>query len=106
MSRVPTRTFCCCIPARFGVAIGSIVTLAFGGVLAGLGWALVAAPGSFSACLTFTIKKTDVTILEKFNNISFSGRQEAALIVLSVLYTILAAFSVVGYVVNRAHEHC
>jgi hypothetical protein len=95
MSKVPSRTFCCCVPSRFGVAIGSIVTLAFGGVLAGLGWALVAVPGS-NWLVSFYCHKKLTLLLEKFNNISFSGRQEATLIVLSVLYTILAIFSLLG----------
>jgi uncharacterized membrane protein len=37
-SYVPSRTFCCCLPVRFGVFLLSLLALASGGFLAAIGW--------------------------------------------------------------------
>jgi len=37
ISRVPTRTCCCCVPSRAGVVIFSLFGIAFGSIITGLG---------------------------------------------------------------------
>jgi len=71
-----TRTFCCCLPVRLGVFVLTILNL-FGGLsFAVLGW----------------------TQVSHLRNIPLATQDEIALIIHSVVFTTLAALSLLGLI--------
>lgn len=71
-----TRTFCCCLPVRLGVFVLTILNLAGGVSFAVLGWAQVT-----------HLKNTPLATVD-----------EIALILHSVIFTILAVSSLLGFI--------
>jgi hypothetical protein len=74
-STVRSRTFCCCIPVRFGVFVLTILGMLGGTTLAVLGW-------YESASLKGNLSKLN----------------EISIYIFSVVYTILAIMSVFGFI--------
>jgi len=71
----PTRTFCCCLPVRFGVFIMTILGMLGGAAFAIFGWVE-------SVKLKGSLSKTN----------------EIALYIHSILYTLLAIMSLFGFI--------
>jgi len=69
------ETFCCCIPVRFGVFILSLLTIAGGGIISAASW------------LQFVKLGSDADTAQK-----------VILIVAGVVYGVLAAFSLFGFI--------
>ncbi|KAH9027286.1 hypothetical protein EDB84DRAFT_1500477 [Lactarius hengduanensis] len=76
MGYVPSRKFCCCIPVRLGVFIMSMLGLAGGSIIAGLGW-YTATHG---------------------NQAHLTKNQEISVVITSLSYTILAIISLFGLI--------
>ena len=66
MGYVPSRTFCCCIPVRFGVFIMSMLGLAGGSIIAAVGWHAVAHRGPSQSIL----QNHDLTVPHRSNTLN------------------------------------
>jgi uncharacterized membrane protein len=75
MTYVPSRTFCCCLPVRFGVFIITLLGMAGGVAFGGLGW--------------YEVVKLKSQLTQ------FS---QAALYIHAILYSLLAIMSVFGFI--------
>ncbi|KDQ07770.1 hypothetical protein BOTBODRAFT_38559 [Botryobasidium botryosum FD-172 SS1] len=71
--------FCCCIPARFGVFVLSILSLLGAGSVAGLLWYILVQNG-------------------RADTVDFDGTQKTTFIVVAVFYTIFALVSLFGFI--------
>jgi len=76
MGYLPSRTFCFCIPARFGVFIMSILGCIGGSIMAGLGW-------------DSAVHKEETYL---------TSNQEVSVVMASLGYTLLAAISLLGLI--------
>jgi hypothetical protein len=76
MVYVRTRTFCCCLPVRFGVFLLSIIGVIVGGLLSVGGWVQVS----------------------NLAQQALSTRDQAALYIQTVLFTLLTVVSIVGFI--------
>jgi uncharacterized protein YacL len=76
MVYVRTRTFCCCLPVRLGVFILAILGVLIGGFLTVAGWLQVA----------------------NLTQHPLSTRDEVALYVQTVMFTLLAVVSIFGFI--------
>ena len=94
------RHFCCCIPNRFGVILGSFLTVLVAGALSIILWFEVSST-SFDA-LTHT--KTHPFTAE--HDMTFTSKDRADFILGAVLETLLFLASVLGYVADSLCTLC
>ncbi len=92
MSYLPPRTFCRCIPVRFGVFIMSLLGCIGGSVMAGLGWYSTVHKGKWR--LIFLYYLLIIFVEETY----LSRNQEVSVVIASLSYTILGALSLFGSV--------
>jgi len=92
MNYLPSRTFCHCIPVRFGVFIMSILGCTGGAVMAGLGWYSAVHKGKWHLILLYHV--LIVFVEETY----LTANQEVSVVFACLSYTILAVVSLLGSV--------
>jgi hypothetical protein len=92
MSYLPSRTFCHCIPVRFGVLVMSILGCTGGSVMAGLGWDSATHKGKWRLILVYHV--LIIFVEETY----LTANQDVSVVMASLSYTILAAISLFGSV--------
>lgn len=92
MDYLPSRTFCRCIPVRFGVLIMSILGCTSGSIMAGFGWESAVHKGKWRLNLLYHV------LIIFVDETYLTTNQEVSVVMASLSYTLLAAISLFGSV--------
>jgi hypothetical protein len=92
MTYVPSRTFCCCLPVRFGVFIITLLGMAGGVAFGGLGWYEVVKLSKYKSIILYQSFFLHIGTTES----QLTQFSQAALYIHAILYSLLAIMSVFG----------
>ena len=92
MDDLPSRTFCRCIPARYGVLVMSMLGCIGGSIMAGFGWDSAVHKGKWRPILLYHV------LIIFVDETYLTANQEVSVVMASLSYTIFAAISLLGFV--------
>lgn len=94
MDPLPPRTFCHCIPVRFGVLVMSMLGCIGGSIMSGYGWDSTVHKGKKRLILLSSYRVLIVFVDETY----LTANQEVSVAMASFSYTLFAAISLLGCV--------
>jgi hypothetical protein len=92
MGDLPSRTFCRCIPARYGVLVMSVLGCIGGSIMSGFGWDSAVHKGKWRLIVLYHVL---IVFLEETY---LTTNQEVSVVMASLSYTLFAAISLLGSV--------